>query len=175
MTSSEPGPAGTEEPTVPDPVTPALPADYTDAGVPTFDFVRDRIEGRVATAEGQGVLDAETPEGRTVAQQEADRDAAEFLLLDRLFPRSVVSALTRAERSLENLESAGRRAGFSNEALRMLGRARAELEYRPLADIVFDLPVEMERLQRSCSAATDAVSNRYFAGAVAMSWLGGVR
>jgi phage shock protein A len=76
MTSSEPGPAGPEEPTVPDPVTPALPADYTDEGVPTFDFVRNRIEGRAATAEGRGVLDAESPEGRTVAQQEADRDAA---------------------------------------------------------------------------------------------------
>ncbi|MGH3425191.1 MAG: alpha-E domain-containing protein, partial [Nocardioidaceae bacterium] len=112
---------------------------------------------------------------RTYRGLEADQDAAEFLLLDRLFPRSVVSALTRSERSLENLESAGRRAGFSNEALRMLGRARAELEYRPLSDIVFDLPVEMERLQRSCSAATDAISNRYFSGAVAMSWLGGLR
>ncbi|MCD2193788.1 hypothetical protein LQ327_10410 [Actinomycetospora endophytica] len=79
MTSSEPDPAGAverAEPVVPDPVTPALPADYTDEGVPTFDFVRDRIQGRIATAEGQGVLDAETPEGRTIAQQEADRDAA---------------------------------------------------------------------------------------------------
>lgn len=112
---------------------------------------------------------------RTYRGLEGDRDAAEFLLLDRLFPRSVVFALTRAERSLGNLESAGQRAGFSNEALRVLGRARAELEYRPLADIVFDLPVEMERLQRSCSTATDAVANRYFSGAVAMSWLGGLR
>ena len=49
---------------------------YTEAGVPTFDFVRDRIEGRVATAQGQGALDAQTPEGRSLAQQEADRDAA---------------------------------------------------------------------------------------------------
>jgi phage shock protein A len=80
MTSSEPVPAGPDqpaEPTVPDPVTPdpGTP-DYTDEGVPTFDFVRNRIEGRAATAEGRGVLDAETPEGRTLAQQEADRDAA---------------------------------------------------------------------------------------------------
>lgn len=112
---------------------------------------------------------------RTYRGLEADQDAAEFLLLDRLFPRSVVHALSRAERSLDHLESAGRRAGFSNEALRLIGRSRAELEYRPLADIVFDLPVEMERLQRSCSAASDAISNRYFAGAVAMSWLGGLR
>jgi hypothetical protein len=82
MTSSEPDPAASTEPAVPaadDPAEPAgvpVPADYTDAGVPTFDFVRDRIEGRAATALGQGELDAETPEGRTLAQQEADRDAA---------------------------------------------------------------------------------------------------
>ena len=82
MTSSEPEPAAPTEPAVPAVDTPAepadhpIPVDYTDAGVPTFDFVRDRIEGRAATALGQGELDAETPEGRTLAQQEADRDAA---------------------------------------------------------------------------------------------------
>ncbi|HEY2224766.1 hypothetical protein [Actinomycetospora sp.] len=78
MTSSEPDPAGPDErtdPVVGDPVAP-VSTDYTAEGVPTFDFVRDRIEGRAATAEGRGVLDAETPEGRTLAQQEADRDAA---------------------------------------------------------------------------------------------------
>ncbi|MFY0409327.1 alpha-E domain-containing protein [Solicola sp. PLA-1-18] len=113
---------------------------------------------------------------RTYRGLEADRDAAEFLLLDRLFPRSVVYALTRAERSLENLASnGGSRAGFDDESLRLLGRARAELEYRPLADVVFDLPVEMERLQRSCSNATDAITHRYFSTETPMSWLGGAR
>lgn len=73
MTSGEPDRTGTEEHA--DPAVP-VSTDYTDEGVPTFDFVRDRIEGRAATAEGLGVLDAETPEGRTIAQQEADRDAA---------------------------------------------------------------------------------------------------
>lgn len=90
MTSSEPDRAAGAEPAVPAAEGPAVieptPADpapsvadvtgYTEAGVPTFDFVRDRIEGRVATARGRGELDAETPEGRTLAQQEADRDAA---------------------------------------------------------------------------------------------------
>ncbi len=105
---------------------------------------------------------------------EADRQAAEFLLLDRWFPRSIVSSLAEAERALGNLESAGQRSGFSDEAQRLLGRARTELEYRPLADIVFDLPVEMERLQRSCAAASDAVSARYFAESEIHTWRGGV-
>jgi len=106
---------------------------------------------------------------------EADQQAAEFLLLDRWFPRSIVSALAEAEKALVRLERSGRRAGFGDEAQRLLGRARTELEYRPLADIVFDLPFEMERLQRSCAAASDAVTARYFAESEAYSWTGGVR
>ncbi len=105
---------------------------------------------------------------------EADRQAAEFLLLDRWFPRSIVSSLAQAEKALTKLESSGQRSGFSDEAQRLLGRARTELEYRPLADIVFDLPVEMERLQRSCAAASDAVSARYFAESEIHTWRGGV-
>jgi uncharacterized alpha-E superfamily protein len=105
---------------------------------------------------------------------EADRQAAEFLLLDRWFPRSIVSSLAEAERALTKLDSSGQRSGFGDEAQRLLGRARTELEYRPLADIVFDLPVEMERLQRSCAAASDAVSARYFAESEVHTWRGGV-
>lgn len=107
---------------------------------------------------------------RTYNGLETDRKAAEFLVLDRLFPRSVVFALSRAEQCLENLEASGQRAGFQNEAQRLLGRTRAELEYRALADVLTDLPNEMERLQRTCALATDAVTRRYFAGSVASVW-----
>ena len=62
---------------------PALPAPsvedvtgYTAEGVPTFDHVRSVIEGRSATAAGAGELAGETPEVRTLEQQEADRAAA---------------------------------------------------------------------------------------------------
>lgn len=112
---------------------------------------------------------------RTYRGMETDRGAAEFLLLDRLFPRSVVYALARVEQCLVNLEAVGSRAGFSDEAQRVIGRARAELEYRPLADIVASLPEDMEQLQRTCTLATDSISRRYFEGAVAMNWLGGAR
>jgi uncharacterized alpha-E superfamily protein len=108
---------------------------------------------------------------RTYRGQETERAAAEFLLLDRLFPRSVVFSLNRAEQCLDNLESS-ERAGFQNEAQRLLGRIRAELEYRSLSDVLADLPAEMERLQRTCALATDAVTRRYFSGSEARSWQG---
>jgi hypothetical protein len=58
------------------PAVPSEPAgDYVD-GVPTFDFVRDRIEGRFATAVGSTELAEESAAGRSVAQQQEDRDAA---------------------------------------------------------------------------------------------------
>jgi uncharacterized alpha-E superfamily protein len=110
---------------------------------------------------------------RTYRGLETDREAAEFLLLDRLFPRSIVHALSRAELCLTNLESGGQRAGFQNDAQRLIGRTRANLEYRALADLVVDLPHQMELLQQTCAATTQAVDSRYFAGAEARAWQGG--
>lgn len=109
---------------------------------------------------------------RTYRGIETDRAAAEFLLLDRLFPRSVVFALNRAEHALDNIGGNPHRAGFQDESHRLIGRVRAELEYRSLADLIADVPDEMERLQRTCAAATDAISHRYFAGAEAVAWKG---
>jgi uncharacterized alpha-E superfamily protein len=110
---------------------------------------------------------------RTYRGLEDETEAAEFLLLDRLFPRSVVHALAQAEKCLAELESSGQRAGVFDEAQRRLGRTRAELEYRPLADVLAHLPDEMERVQRTCSAASDAVARRYFSSGEALTWMGG--
>ena len=109
---------------------------------------------------------------RTYRGLATERAAAEFLLLDRLFPRSVVFSLNRAEQCLDNLDTAGQRAGFQNEAQRLIGRTRAELEYRSLSDVLTDLPNEMERLQRTCALATEAITRRYFAGSEALTWTG---
>lgn len=65
-----------------EPVTPTGPVpEYDDGGVPTFESVRDQIESRYATAQGAADLDAESPEGRSVAEQydERQRAAAERL------------------------------------------------------------------------------------------------
>ena len=109
---------------------------------------------------------------RTYKGLETDRGAAEFLLLDRLFPRSVVFSLSLAEQCLDNLET-GQRVGFQNDAHRLVGRTRADLEYRPLADVTADLPSEMERLQLTCARATEAIARRYFSGSEGTYWAGG--
>ncbi len=111
---------------------------------------------------------------RTYRGVATDERAAEFLLLDRLFPRSVLHALTQAEDCLEVLAPGVDRVGVSDRARRVLGRARTGLEYRALAEILVDLPEEMERVQRACSAASDAVARRYFPRPATTAWVGGV-
>ena len=62
--------------TPPTPTAPHVPTDYTAAGVPTLDHVRDKIEGRYATALGMGELLGETEQARSLAEQEAARKKA---------------------------------------------------------------------------------------------------
>jgi hypothetical protein len=54
----------------------APPTGWTDAGVPTFDAVRERIETRAGTADGAAELDAESGAGRSVEEQYAAREKA---------------------------------------------------------------------------------------------------
>jgi len=144
-------------------------ADMTARLVATASLAAGTGTSWLTTLRALGAYDAYL---RTYRGLETERGAAEFLLLDRLFPRSVVYALSRAELCLENLDSSGQRAGFHNEAQRLIGRTRAELEYRSLSDVVADLPAEMESLQHTCAAATEAVTRRYFAGSQATEWHG---
>ena len=143
-------------------------ADMTSRMVATAAHAGSAVDPWTQTLRACGAYEAFL---RTYRGMETERTAAEFLLLDRLFPRSVVFALSRAEQCLENLESSAR-AGFVNDAQRVLGRMRAELEYRSLSDLMSDLPQEMERLQLACANATEAVTHRYFAGSEALTWQG---
>ena len=54
---------------------------------------------------------------------------------------------------------------------RLLGRERTNLEYRALGELLEDPAAEMDRLQRAVSAASEAVSRRYFPRGPATSWV----
>ncbi|MHA6781416.1 hypothetical protein ACVGOW_10535 [Pseudonocardia saturnea] len=58
--------------------------DYDEHGVPSFDYVRDRIEGRHAASQGATELANETPEGRTLDEQMTERDRAAKAKLDEI-------------------------------------------------------------------------------------------
>ncbi len=112
---------------------------------------------------------------RTYGAAASEDRAAEFLLLDRLFPRSVVYALLTADKCLARLSTdeqlSASRLVARDDARRMLGRARTELEYRPLDEVLVDLAEQMDRVQRICSSASDAVAARFFPRGQSTAWV----
>jgi uncharacterized alpha-E superfamily protein len=100
-----------------------------------------------------------------------DQRAVEFLLLDALFPRSLMSALVSAERCLDDLVERTSRGGRADETHRVLGMIRSELEFAPTAVLFEDLYHLMERVQSACSLASDAVTRRYFPHGVVTEWM----
>lgn len=58
---------------------------------------------------------------------------AEFLILDKMFPRSILRCLIEAERSMQSLT--GSPTGYSNTAERQLGLLKSQLEYADINEI----------------------------------------
>ena len=100
------------------------------------------------------------------------QNAAEFLAVDRLFPRSILFSITRAESCLRQLEPRNERVGTSDRALRVLGQIRSELEFRPIDEILSELAMQMEAVQAATSAASEAIRQRYFPTSAAPVWVG---
>jgi uncharacterized alpha-E superfamily protein len=109
---------------------------------------------------------------RTYRGVPSARNAAEFLLLDRLFPRSILFSVRRAENCMREIEPRSDRVGVSDQAQRLLGQIRSELEYRPIVEILEDLPLHMDNVQLATSAASEAIRQRYFPTNAAPSWVG---
>lgn len=109
---------------------------------------------------------------RTYRGMPSARNAAEFLLLDRLFPRSIIYSIQRAEECMSAIDPREDRVGHSNLILRALGRIRNDLEYRPISEILADLPREMQRVQTVTREASEAIRARFFPTQAEPSWIG---
>ncbi|MGE2728927.1 alpha-E domain-containing protein [Mycolicibacterium vaccae] len=105
----------------------------------------------------RGVLDA----GRVV----------EFMMLDRLFPRSIFYSLRLAEHSLTELVKRPHgRLGATAEAQRLLGRARSELEFLQPGAVLESLEARLAGLQKTCFDVGEALSLQYFHSAPWVAW-----
>lgn len=83
----------------------------------------------------------------------------QFLLRNKLFPRSVFHALRQAEECLDELDSGTQsRTHEKSEALRLLGRARSELEFLKPSELLEDLPKRLASLQTTIKDVGEAVS-----------------
>ncbi len=103
---------------------------------------------------------------RTVRALVSEERAAEFLIVDRFFPRSIAFNLNRAEEILSDLEPDPQRGSATEQAKLALGRARTNLEYRPMREILDDLPTQMQEVQNACARASNLVRDRFFLPAI---------
>ncbi|WP_431309454.1 PspA domain-containing protein [Gordonia sesuvii] len=87
QTPQDPDPNVVEGEIVPDPtpqgastppgyIPPVTDPHYSETGIPTFDFVRDKIENRISTAIGSEELAHASPEGQKVDEMMRKRDEA---------------------------------------------------------------------------------------------------
>ena len=109
---------------------------------------------------------------RTYRGMPSASNAAEFLLLDRLFPRSIIFSIQQAEECMSAIDPRADRVGHSNPVLRALGRIRNDLEYRPVSEILSELPLHMDRVQRVTREASEAIRSRFFPTHAEPSWIG---
>jgi uncharacterized alpha-E superfamily protein len=109
---------------------------------------------------------------RTYRGFHADREAAEFLIRDARFPRSVMHGLLAAAECLQQVGQANPSASRQTAgALRSLGQLRSRLEYTPMDDLVRALAVEMTGVQDACAAVTATVSSTFFAADEPQPWI----
>jgi len=109
---------------------------------------------------------------RTYRGFHTDREAAQFLIVDARFPRSIMHGLMAAADCLERVSLVTPSAfGKPAEALRMLGQLRARLEYSPLDDVLNSLDEEMTGVQDVCASVTQTVSTTFFAAADPTAWI----
>ena len=95
----------------------------------------------------------------------------EFILLDRLFPRSVFHAIRQAEQCLDQLDiNPSSRVGTRAEAQRIVGRARSELEFLPPVVVMEDLQQRLLALQKTCRDLQEAIAQQYFHSAPWVAW-----
>ena len=64
------------------------------------------------------------------------------------------------------------RVGHSNSVLRALGQIRNDLEYRPVGEILGELPLHMHRVQTVTREASEAIRQRFFPTQAEPSWIG---
>lgn len=108
---------------------------------------------------------------RTYRGYQADKEAAEFLILDPRFPRSIMHGLLAMTNCLSVVIQANPASAAENaEAVRALGQLRARLEYTPLDDLLESLDDEMAGVQDVCADVSSIISTNFFAAKALTPW-----
>ena len=93
---------------------------------------------------------------------------AEFLVYDRLFPRSVLHALATAEECLVALDP--ETAGDDMSSVAQIRRVRTGLEDADPEALPGQLGEVLGALQQTCLEVSEAITERYFTYALPAPW-----
>lgn len=94
----------------------------------------------------------------------------DFLLRDRWCPRSISYSIDEAVRCLVAIDPVPRRAGAGDESRRLLGMLGARIEYLRPDEGLERLGELTRQLQETGARATQALTERYFDGALSSHW-----
>ncbi len=109
---------------------------------------------------------------RTYRGLHTDRSAAEFLILDPRFPRSIMHGLVAASDCLRKIVQRNSSAAQPSAVIeRALGQLRARLEYADLDDLLANLDREMGVVQDVSAEVTAGIASTYFAAEDAKAWI----
>ncbi len=90
------------------------------------------------------------------------KNVAQFLLLDRNFPRAVRFCIIRAEQSLLSI-TGGTAGNFNNPAEQLVGRLRSELDYLHIDEVMnIGLHEFIDDLQSRLNTIGDAFTQAFF-------------
>jgi uncharacterized alpha-E superfamily protein len=109
---------------------------------------------------------------RTYRGLQTDREAAQFLISDVRFPRSLMHGLVAASDCLRRLSTVNGQAARQSEfPARALGQLRARLEYADVGELLENLGDEMTWVQEVAAQVTAAVANNYFVAEDPTAWI----
>ena len=90
------------------------------------------------------------------------KSVADFLILDRLFPRSMHHCIIRVEESLHAVTGTGG-GGFSNPAEKLVGRLKAELDFTHIDDVIAKgMHQFIDNFQVHLNQVGDAIRDSFF-------------
>ena len=95
---------------------------------------------------------------------------AAFLLIDRLFPRSILFMVHEAEQWLKELQSTQLRTAPSDLIRQHLVQAATVLEFVQSDDVLFRLHELLDLVEETCIAVNDRITERFFNRILAVSW-----
>jgi uncharacterized alpha-E superfamily protein len=85
----------------------------------------------------------------------------DYLVLDRLFPRSILFCLMEAENCLHQISES--KQGYSNAVEKAIGNLRADLEFADINDVFeYGLHEYLDKLQERLNNISELIYNQYF-------------